>query len=160
MESAAALMLTSALATAELCPAPLDTGTGEPQLCRVANAQRIETPYFSIHVEADQYVGIDRDGRRLRVQPTLARDHAYLQIEAIESIDLPNWPDCRKVTTTTEEMVTWHDCHAVVHGMFERRLAARLRDQHVLIAYRYSAPATPLAPSLERMTQSVRILAR
>lgn len=54
-------------------------------------------------------------------------------------------------------MVTWHDCRVVSSGYYERRLAARLRNTHVLIQYGYSTSGTVLAPSLERMTQSVRI---
>ena len=157
MELAAPLLITAVLATAEFCAAPLDSGVGDPQFCHVKDRQRIETPFFSVVVEPNLLVGVDREGRRLRVQPTLLREQAQFTIEVLDSIDMSKWSDCTEVAETAEDIVTWHDCRIVSNGYYERRLAARLRNMYVLIQYSYSTSGTVLAPSLERMTQSVRI---
>lgn len=157
MELVAYLLITAALGTADLCAAPLDGDVGDPQYCHLKEKQKIETPFFSVLVEPDLFVGVDREGRRLRVQPTLLREQARFTIEVLDDLDMSKWSDCTELTETTEDIVTWYDCRIVSNGYYERRLAARMRNMHVLVQYGYSSPGTVLAPSLERMTQSVRI---
>jgi hypothetical protein len=123
----------------------------------LAATQKIETPYFSVQVEPGLFVGVDRQGRRLRVQPSLTKAPAYFTIEVFDGVDLPKWSDCAEVRATSEEIVTWHDCRIATEDFHERRLAAQLKDSYVLIRYGYSSPGTKFAPSLERMTQSVRV---
>jgi len=157
MELAANLLIAAVLTTADFCAAPFDGDVGDPQFCHLKDRQKIETPFFSVLVEPNLFVGVDREGRRLRVQPTLLREQAQFTIEVIDDVDMSKWSDCTELTETTEDIVTWHDCRIVSNGFYERRLAARMRNMHVLIQYGYSTSGTVLAPSLERMTQSVRI---
>jgi len=153
------ILLFAVLASAEICAAPLKGGVGDPQFCRVERAQEIETPFFTVVVEPELLVGVDREGRRLRVQPTLLKEAAQFTIEVFDGTDLPQWPDCTEITETPVNLVTWHDCRVVSKGFYGRRLAARLESKHVLIEYRYGPEGTTLSPALERMTQSVRVRA-
>ena len=153
------LLVASVLATAEFCAHPVEGGVGEPQFCRLEARQEIATPYFSIVVEADFHVGVDREGRRLLVQSTVFKNLDHLSIEVLDGSSLPDWPDCEQATETQEEHVKWADCRISSDGMHERRLAAGLKDRHVLIQYAYSPLGTVLAPALERMTQSIRVVA-
>lgn len=157
MEFTAYLFIAAVLATADLCTAPLEGGAGDPQFCHLKDRQSIETPFFSVLVEPDLFVGVDRAGRRLRVQPTLLREPAQFTIEVLDHVDMSKWSDCTELTETAEDIVSWHDCRIVSNGFYERRLAARLANTYVLIQYSYSTLGTIMAPSLERMTQSVRI---
>ena len=99
-------------------------------------------------------VGVDREGRRLRVQPTLLKVPAQFTIEVFDGIDLPQWPDCTELTEIPGNLVTWHDCRVVSKGYYERRLSARLESTYVVIEYSYRPEGTTFSPSLERMTQS------
>jgi hypothetical protein len=157
MDLAVQLLAAAGLATAEFCADPFEGGVEEPQFCRLYSSQDISTPYFSITVEPDFLIGVDRDGRRLQVQPTLWQSPAVLTVERIEGSNLPNWSDCPTIDETVEENVTWHDCRKTENGFHERRLIAKLYGAYILIEYSYGALGATLAPALERMTQSIRI---
>lgn len=151
------LLVTAVLATAEICPQPMEGGVGAPLVCHLAEPQEISTPYFSIVVEADFFVGVDREGRRLLLQSTQFNNQAALAIEALDGSTPPEWPRCRTVEEFVIENVKWQDCRLTDDGIYERWLAASLKDRHVLIQYLYSSEATKFAPALERMTQSIKV---
>lgn len=158
MELAAQLLIAGVLATGELCTQPMKSGGDGPDLCHLYSAQKVETPYFSIDIEPDFLVGIDRQGRRMHVQATLTRGTGLLAIEVSDGAGTPEWSDCKYLTETHEEDVTWRDCHRASEAVFERQLVARLKNGYVVIHYFYTAgTGTERAPSLERMTQSIRI---
>jgi hypothetical protein len=160
MELWGQLLLAAVLATAELCAQPIEGGVSEPQFCRVDASEEIATPFFSIVVEPDFLVGVDREGRRLLIQSILFKNQDQLTVEALEVSDLPDWSDCAEVTETLEDGVKWRECRIAANGTYERRLAAISKDGYVLIRYVYSSLGTVLAPALERMTQSIRIRIR
>jgi len=151
------LLMVAVLATAEFCTDPIEGGVSDPQLCRLYARQVITTPFFSIVVEPDFLVGVDRQGRRLQVQSTLWKNQDQLTIEVLEESSSPNWSDCADVTETIEDNVTWQECRIASDGTYERRLVARLKDMYILIQFVYSKAGTVLAPALERMTQSIKI---
>lgn len=153
------LLLAAVMATAEICARPVDGGVGEPQYCRLEFAQEIATPHFSLFVEPGFYVGVDRHGRRLRLQSTVFKNLDHLSIEVMDGSNPPNWAGCPKVRKTFEDGVKWQDCRTSSGGIHSRRLAAILEGRHVVIEYSYEALSTPSAPALERMTQSIRIIA-
>lgn len=159
MSILAHLLVAAVAATAEFCVNPIDGGVGEPDLCRLDASQEIETPFFSITVEPEFLVGVDRDGRRMLLTPSYRQSPVNMQIEVVDGAATPDWPDCPQVTESVEENVTWQDCRLSREGSHERRLAAKLRDRVVLIEYSYATAGTAFAPALERMTQSVRIKA-
>jgi hypothetical protein len=151
------LLAAAVLVTAEFCADPFDGGVGEPQFCRLYETQEISTPYFSITIEPDFLVGVDRQGRRLQIQPSLRQSPVVLSVERIDDSDGPNWSDCPEIVETVEENVTWQDCRRTENGIHERRLLAKVNGAYVLIEYSYGALGATLAPALERMTQSIRI---
>ena len=69
----------------------------------------------------------------------------------------PSWPDCPKIIETVEDNVTWYDCRKSMDGFHERRLAAKLKDGYIVVRYSYTPIGAETGPSLERMTQSIRI---
>jgi hypothetical protein len=71
------------LTTAEFCANPIEGGVGEPQFCRLNAPQQIETPVFSIVIDSTFLIGIDRNGRRLLIQPSLRQSQVSVNIEAI-----------------------------------------------------------------------------
>ncbi len=151
------LLMVAVLATAEFCADPIEGGVGDPQFCRLYARQEVATPFFSIVAEPDFLVGVDRQGRRLRVQSTLWKNQDQLTIEVLDRSSPPNWSDCAEVTETAEDDVIWRECRITADGIYERRIVARLKDMIVLIQYVYSTAGTVLAPALERMTQSIKI---
>jgi hypothetical protein len=157
MEPATQFLAATVLATAEFCASPLDGGVEEPQFCSVTSSQELSTPYFSITVEANFLVGIDRQGRRLLIQSTLWQNQDYLRIEAHVEADPPNWGDCPEIQEWSEDGVAWQDCRIATEGMHERRLMASIAGHFVVIEYGYTYLGTVSAPALERMTQSVRV---
>ena len=157
MEPATQLLVTAVLATAEFCAAPFDGGTGEPQFCQVNASLELSTPYFSINVEPNFLVGIDRVGRRLQIQSTLWQSQDYLLVEVVDEAGMPDWRDCSKVEEWSEDGVLWQECRKTTEGMYERRLTASMAGRHVLIEYGYSSLGTVSAPALERMTQSIHV---
>jgi hypothetical protein len=159
MEPAIQLLAIAALATAEICADPVAGGAGEPEFCRIVSRQAIATPFFSIVVEPEFLVGVDREGRRLLAQSSVRHGQSHLTVEVIDGPSHPGWPDCPDVVRTVEEDVTWLDCRSSVEGEHRRRLGAMLHGIHVLIRYAYTALGTVTAPALERMTQSIRIQA-
>jgi hypothetical protein len=148
------------LATSELCAKPVAGGIGEPALCRIDARQAIATPYFSIMVEPEFLVGVDREGRRLRVLSATRLGQSHLTVEVVDGSAHSQWPDCHDMAKTVEDDVTWLDCRASEAGEHRRRLGAVLKGTQVLIHYAYTALGTVTAPALERMTQSVRIQAK
>jgi hypothetical protein len=157
MELSAQLVMTAVIATAEFCANPFEGGVDEPQFCRLNAGQEISTPFFSVVVEPEFLVGVDREGRRLYLQPSSRQSQVHMKIEVVGGSDSPEWSDCPEIVKTTEEDVTWRTCRISGEGMHERRLAARLKGGHVLIEYSYSSLGAIFAPALERMTQSIRI---
>ncbi len=128
-----------------------------PDLCHLHAAQRIETPHFSIDIEPDFLVGIDREGRRMHVQSTLSRGIDLLAIEVANGAESPGWTDCADLKETSEANVSWRDCRRSSEAMAERQLVGRLKNGYVVIQYFYTAGiGTERAPLLERMTQSIR----
>ena len=157
MDIALQLLATAVLATADFCSEPMEGGVGEPQFCRLSANQEISTLYFTIVVEADFLVGVHNQGRRLQIQSSMRQDHDVLFIERVDGSSPPNWPKCPAVTESIEDNVIWRDCRISTDGSHERRLMAVLKNGWVLIEYSYTKLATPLAPALERMTQSIRV---
>ena len=153
------LVFAAALVTADFCPKPIVGGVGDPQFCSFAIEQEVSTPYFSIVVEAGFLVGLHRDGRRLQVQSTLLKNLDTLTIEVLDGPSLPAWSDCPTIEEFEDGGVRWKDCRTASHGLYTRRLAAALSNRHVLIEYSYASLATNLAPALERMTQSIKVIA-
>ncbi len=158
MELATQLLIAGVLATAELCTQPIKGGGDGPDFCNLYSAQKVETPYFSIDVESDFLVGVDRQGRRMHVQSAPSRGIDLLAIEVSNETESQEWSNCSDLTETHEEDVTWRDCHRASTTVFERQLVARLKNGYVVIQYFYTAGiGTKRAPLLERMTQSIRI---
>jgi hypothetical protein len=153
------LVIAAAVVTADFCAKLIEGGVGDPQFCSIALEQEVSTPYFSIVVEAGFLVGLNREGRRLQVQSTLFKNHDSLTIEVLDGPSPPAWSDCPTVEEFEDGGVKWKDCRTVSDGQYTRRLAAAQSDRHVLIEYGYSSQATKLAPALERMTQSIKVLA-
>lgn len=153
------LVIAAALVTADFCAKPIEGGVGDPQFCSIAIAQEISTPYFSIVVEGGFLVGLHRDGRWLQVQSTLFKNLDSLTIEVLDGPSLPAWTDCPTVEEFEVRGVKWQDCRTTFHGHYTRRFAAAMSDRHVLIEYSYSSLATNTAPALERMTQSIKVIA-
>jgi hypothetical protein len=151
------LLVTAVLATTEICAEPMEGSVGAPLLCRLAESQEISTPYFSIVVEADFFVGVDREGRRLLLQSMQFNNQAVLAIEVLDGSTLPEWPRCGTVEEFVIETVKWQDCRFTDDGVYERWLAASLKERHVLIQYLYSPEGTKFAPALERMTQTIKV---
>jgi hypothetical protein len=151
------LLQTAVVATAEICADPFPGGTGEPDLCRLQATQEVATPFFSLIVEPEFLVGIDRGGRRILLMPSYRQSPVHMQIEVVEDAGPLDWPDCPKIIETVEENVTWQDCRISAEGIHKRRLAARLKNRRILIQYWYSTSSAEFAPALERMTQSARI---
>lgn len=158
MEFSAQLLVAAVVATAEFCASPIEGGVGEPDLCRLDGSREIATPFFSIVVEPEFLVGVDRGGRRMLLMPSYRQSQVHMQVEAVDDPAAPQWPDCPQVTESVEENVTWQDCRITLEGTHERRLLAKLQGRHVLIEYSYSTSGAVFAPALERMLQSVRIL--
>lgn len=159
MDLSAQLLVAAVVATAEFCASPIEGGAGEPQLCRLHASREIATPYFSIVVEPEFLVGVDRGGRRMLLMPSYRQSQVHMQVEAVDDPAPPQWPDCPEVTETVEENVTWQDCRITLEGTHERRLYAKLNGRRALIQYSYSTSGAVFAPALERMLQSLRILA-
>ena len=153
------LFIAAALATADFCAKPIEGGVGEPQFCSIAIEQEVSTPYFSIVVEAGFFVGVHREGRWLQVQSTVFKNEDTLTIEVLDGPLVPARSDCPIVEEFEEGGVKWKDCRTAHDGQYTRRLAAALSDRHVLIEYSYSSLATSLSPALERMTQSIKVVA-
>jgi hypothetical protein len=152
------LLAAAVLATSEFCAEPFDGGVEDPQFCRVTAPLEISTPYFSISIEPNFLVGIDRQGRRLRVQSTLWQNQDYLLIQVDVEAVTSHLAGCAKIETWVEDDVSWQDCRMTTEGMYERRLMASMAGRHVRIEYGYSSLGTVSAPALERMTQSIRVL--
>ncbi len=157
MELGVQLLALAVLSTAEFCAGPIEGGAEDPQFCRMATSQEVSTPYFSIVVEPGFLVGVNRQGRKLRVQSSLWQTMDVLTVERVEGSQLPDWPDCPEITETIQANVTWHECQFSIDGTYERRLAAVLNGGHVLIEYSYDRLGASSAPALERMTQSIRV---
>jgi hypothetical protein len=153
------LMVAAALVTADFCAKPIEGGVSEPQFCSFAVEQEVSTPYYSIVVEGGFFVGLHREGRWLQVQSTVFKNQDILTIEVLDGPSLPAWSDCPTVEEFEDGGVKWKDCRTASGGHYTRRLAAALSNQHVLIEYSYSSLATNLAPALERMTQSIKVVA-
>jgi hypothetical protein len=153
------LMVAAALVTADFCAKPIEGGVGEPQFCSFAVEQEVSTPYYSIVVEGGFFVGLHREGRWLQVQSTVFKNQDILTIEVLDGPSLPAWSDCPTVEEFEDGGVKWKDCRTASGGHYTRRLAAALSNRHVLIEYSYSSLATNLAPALERMTQSIKVVA-
>ena len=153
------LVIAAALVTADFCADPIEGGVGDPQFCSFAIAREVSTPYFSIVVEAGFLVGLNREGRKLQVQSILFKNHDTLTIEVLDGPSPPAWSDCPTIEEFEESGVMWKDCRTASNGQYTRRLTAALSDRHVLIEYSYSSLATNLAPALERMTQSIKVVA-
>jgi hypothetical protein len=152
------ILAIGALATAEFCAEPVDRAAGEPQFCRITSRQEISTPYFSIVVEPNFLVGVHGQGRKLRIQSTIRQAMDVMSVEAIEGTP-PHSSACPKIVETVEDNVTWHDCRSTSEGIHSRRLVAELKKGSVVIEYSYGRLGASSAPALERMTQSIRILA-
>ncbi len=151
------LLVAAVLTTAEFCAEPFDGGVEEPQFCRVTSPLELSTPFFTITVEPDFLVGIDRDGRRLRIQSTLWQSQDYLQIEVLEDPDNSRWSICSRVDIRIDSGISWQDCRASTDASFVRILMATMPNRYVLIEYGYSSLGAPSGPALERMTQSVSV---
>jgi hypothetical protein len=153
------ILAIGALATADFCAEPVDRAAGEPQFCRITARQEISTPYFSIVVEPNFLVAVHEQGRKLRIQSTTHQATDVMSVEAIEGTPPPLSSSCPKIVETVEANVTWHDCRSTSDGIHRRRLVAELKKGFVVIEYWYGRLDASNAPALERMTQSVRILA-
>ena len=70
------------LQSGDICAEPMPGGVGEPAFCEVAEETTITTPYFSFDAVGNSFVGIDRDGNRAIVQPTIFKNPIQLYIEA------------------------------------------------------------------------------
>ena len=68
-------------------------------------------------------------------------------------------PGCPEFKETVEDNVTWRDCRTTLDGSHHRQLVAVLKAGHVKIEYSYGRLGATSGPALERMTQSIRILA-
>jgi hypothetical protein len=158
MAFTAPLLVAAVLATAEICAEPFDGGVEDPQFCRVTSPLEISTPYFSITVEPNFLVAVDRQGRRLQIQSTLWQNQDYLRIQVDVEAVSSHLGGCAEIETWVEDDVSWQDCRITTEGMYERRLMASMAGRHVRIEYGYSSLGTALAPALERMTQSIRVL--
>ena len=95
----------------------------------------------------------------MQVQSTLFKNQDTLTIEVLDGPSLPAWSDCPAVEEFEDGGVKWKNCGTASHGQYTRRLAAALSDRHVLIEYSYTSLATNMAPALERMTQSIKVIA-
>ena len=71
----------------DICIDIFDGGTGEPQFCRPKVTTRIATPYFTISIVPDFLVGIDHDGHRLLMQPSLWQSQLVVVLEVKDNID-------------------------------------------------------------------------
>jgi hypothetical protein len=155
----AQVLSVAVLATAEFCAEPIEGDVGDPQFCRITANREISTPYFSIVVEAGFLVGVHDQGRKLQVQSSIRQSMDVLTVWKLERAPPPDLSKCPKLTETIEDNVTWRDCRMTEQGIHHRQLVAILKNGHVLIEYSYGPLGTPSAPALERMTQSIRIIA-
>jgi hypothetical protein len=152
------VLVASVLATSDLCSQPMANPGDGPALCHLYGAQRVETPYFSIDLEHDYLIGIDRGGRRMHIQSTLSRGIDSLTIEVVSTTEPTAWSDCADVKTSRDAEVSWRDCRRNSEAVVERQLIGTVDGGYVVVQYFYTAGiGTERAPSLERMTQSIRV---
>jgi hypothetical protein len=90
METLSLAVMTGVLATADFCAAPIDGGPANPLYCRLSTAQRIETPFLSLEVDARFLIGVDKDGRRVMIGLSQHQNQAGLVIEIIPLSELAN----------------------------------------------------------------------
>ena len=159
MEPGLQLLAVAVLATAEFCADPIEGGVGEPQFCRITAGQEISTPYFSISVEPGFLVGVHHEGSKLQIQSSIRQSMDVLSVERAEGPGPQISLGCPEFKETVEDNVTWRDCRATLDGSHHRQLVAVLRAGHVKIEYSYGRLGAKSGPALERMTQSIRILA-
>ncbi len=150
-------LLVAVVATSELCENPMQGGAGDPEVCLIHERQLVETPYFSVTIEPGFYVEVDRDGRRLRAQPTLIKELASFEIELFEAADPKRLAGCTHGNEFSRNGTDWRECLRETPDSFERLLGTRVGAGEAVIKYQYASMATPSAPALERMLQSARI---
>ena len=159
MDTVVQFLAATVLATADICSEPFVGGVEEPQFCRLNSSLELSTPYFSVTVEPNFLVGVDREGRRLFIQSSIRQSQDYLQVEVHLEANAPKLTGCPEIKEWSESGVAWQECRRSSETGHERRLQASMAGRYVLIEYGYSTLGTVSAPALERMTQSIRVLA-
>ena len=153
-----AWVLAAVVATSEFCAEePVSGGPDEPEFCHLKSAERIETPHFSVTVEAGFDVGVDRGGRRLVARPVHVQSPASFVVEVFDAPDSTRLGGCTRLTQFEQDGLAWRECLRESPEQFWRLLATRVGHGEAIVEYRYSPAGTPLAPALERMLQSTRI---
>jgi hypothetical protein len=151
-------MLAAVVATSEFCAdEPVTAGHEEPAYCYLQKTDTIETPYFSITIEAGFNVAVDRGGRRLMAQPVLRQSPATLDVEVFEVMDPTRVSGCTKEIEFEQDGLTWRECLRESSEAFWRILTTRVRQGEAIVQYQYSPMGTIWGPALERMLQSTRI---
>ena len=94
----------SAKSTTDICSNSFEGGIGEPRFCRIQEHGRVVTPYFSVNLDPNLLVGIDSNGRRLVMQPSLWGSLIALNIRALD------------VTKTEDESLNGWACNSTELG--------------------------------------------
>ena len=116
----AALLSSLVLQSIDICAEPMAGGVGEPDFCALSKSTTIKTPYFSFTAAAKSFVGIDRDGNRAIVQPTVFKNLIQLSIEThplSEKAELMRrFGRCGDLAAQTDSLV---ECNQSTNGIVQ-----------------------------------------
>ena len=146
-----------ASSTTDVCSDPIKGGIGEPAFCRLDASRVIHTPYFALEVPAGLLVGIDREGRRLVVQPSIRQSPINLVVESIPGSDRQIAMDSIGRCQDSKVSRNRFSCVNSSDGTVREKHLFRTQDRIVRLEFTASSMSNDTINQFRSMIQSLRV---
>lgn len=131
---------------------------GDPAFCRIEPDLRIETPYFSIDPDPALLVGVDSEGRRLRMQGSVRQEQSQLEIRVTSSSELEaeqnRWRGCQDYQLNGAEGLL---CDRSGNSQVWREYLLRRGDVAVVVEISASQLGISSLSGLEQALESLEV---